>query len=224
MVSFRVPSALSWQEFFARSPALVAPELLGWMLGDGVVALRIVETEAYLALEDPASHAYGGQTRRNRSMFGPPGCCYIYRSYGIHLCFNVVCHEEGTAGAVLVRAAEVKEGHSQAALRRGRASDLANGPGRLGQALGLSLQLDGACLAPPTSCEQSPLATTHQAPTWHSRLCLHPPQEPVGKIAKGPRVGISKAIDLPLRFWLADSTCLSPGRARSAQGKKRSDD
>jgi DNA-3-methyladenine glycosylase len=188
--------------FFGRSPEVVAPELLGWWLQHGEVTVSIVETEAYLGREDAASHAYPGPTRRNQSMFGAPGRCYIYRIYGMHLCFNVVCHEEGQAGAVLIRAGEVVDGQALAIGRRGRASDLANGPGRLGQALGLDPELDGTCLL------EGPLR-------------LSPPEEPVGPIAKGPRVGISKAIELPLRFWLLRSAQVSRGRPGPALKKRR---
>lgn len=166
------------------------------------IVLRIVETEAYLAQEDAASHAYPGLTRRNKSMFGPVGHGYIYRSYGMHLCFNVVCHEEGQAGAVLIRAGEVIEGADRASRRRGRDSDLANGPGRLGQALALTLDLDGTCLL-------------------SGPLRLQPPGQPVGPVASGPRIGISKAVDLPLRFWLQGSPHVSKGRPGPAAAKKK---
>ena len=120
----------------------------------------------------------------------------------MHLCFNVVCHEEGHAGAVLIRAGEVIEGARQAARRRGRKSDLANGPGRLGQALALTLDLDGTCLL-------------------SGPLRLQPPAQPVGPVASGPRVGISKAVDLPLRFWLQGSPHVSTGRPGPAAAKKK---
>ena len=203
------PSLLA---FFERSPALVAPELLGWTLRHGKVAVRIVETEAYLGEADPASHAFAGPSNRNRSMFGPPGCCYIYLSYGMHLCLNVVCHEAGQAGGVLIRAGDVISGHALAAERRGRPSDLANGPGRLGQALGLRLDLDGTFLLP-----DSLRAHAQAAP---GPLELEPAEEPVGRIVKGPRVGISKATELPLRFWLEGSRHVSPGRPGPARPKK----
>lgn len=190
--------------FFERSPELVAPELLGWELQHGEVAVSIVETEAYLGRRDPASHAYSGPTRRNQSMFGPAGCCYIYFSYGMHLCCNVVAHLEGEAGGILLRAGRVIKGRDLAVERRGRSVDLANGPGRLGQALGLDLSLDGTCLL-------------------HGPLRLTPPPRsvPPESIRSGPRVGISKAVDLPLRFWLADCPDVSRGRPGPAT-KKRS--
>lgn len=163
--------------------------------------MRIVESEAYLAAEDAASHAYPGMTARNRSMFGPPGNAYIYRSYGVHLCFNVVCHDPGQAGAVLIRAGEVVAGGEKAAERRGRTTDLANGPGRLGQALELTLALDGTCLL------SGPLRLE--------------PASPPGQILTGPRVGISKAVELPLRFWVKDSPHVSRGRPGPAAAKKK---
>jgi DNA-3-methyladenine glycosylase len=190
----------------------VAPDLLGWTLRQGEVVLRLVETEAYLGGADPASHAYPGPTQRNRSMFGPVGCCYIYLSYGMHLCMNVVCHEPGEAGGVLLRAAEVLEGHDLVQQRRGRASDLANGPGRLGQALGLRLEWDGGSLLPASLSGPPPPPV--------GPLELQPAKEPVGPIAKGPRVGISKAIELPLRFWLTGSREVSRGRPGPSRPNK----
>lgn len=189
--------------FFERSPELVAPELLGWQLEREGVRLVIVEVEAYLGESDPASHAYCGPTARNKSLFGSVGHAYVYRSYGIHLCFNVVAHTPGVAGAVLIRAGEVVRGKDIAALRRGRAKDLASGPGRLGQALGLNIELDGY-----------PLLTG-------SKLRLIPPQHKVDpqKIVSGPRVGISKAVELPLRFWISDSPAVSKSRTSRVKVK-----
>jgi DNA-3-methyladenine glycosylase len=181
--------------FFERSPELVAPELLGWQLCHAGVTVVIVETEAYLGASDPASHAYRGQTPRNQSMFGPAAHCYVYRSYGMHWCFNVVTGWPGQAGAVLIRAGTVIGGHEVAAQRRGRHSDLANGPGRLGQALGLDRSLDGSSLLEGPMRLSPPLA----------RL-------PLERIARGPRVGISQAVELPLRFWVRDCRDVSRGR------------
>lgn len=195
------PDQVFSRSFFERSPALVAPELLGWVLSHGEVSLKVVETEAYLAREDAASHAYPGLTARNKSMFGLPGHSYIYRSYGMHLCFNVVCHETDGAGAVLIRAGEVIAGAEMAAQRRGRSTDLANGPGRLGQALALSLDLDGICLL-------------------SGPIRLQPGDGAAHAIHSGPRVGISKAVDLPLRFWIAGSPHVSKGRPGPAAAKK----
>lgn len=194
-----------WPEersFFERAPWLVAPELLGWRLIHDAVELVIVETEAYAASDDPASHAFPGLTRRNASMFGGSGRAYVYRSYGVHWCFNVVAHEPGTAGAVLVRAGEIAAGREQACERRRGSSQLANGPGRLGQALGIEAVHDGSDLA-------------------RGALRLIAPEGPVGPIANGPRVGISKAIDFPWRFWLEGSIHVSKGRPGPAARKRR---
>ena len=125
-------------EFFARSVHEVAPELVGALfLVDGVGG-TIVEVEAY-ASDDPASHAFRGQTPRNAAMFGPPGRAYVYRSYGVHWCLNFVCGGDGTAEAVLIRALEPTEGFDQMRERRGvwEARQLASGPGKLCQALGV---------------------------------------------------------------------------------------
>ncbi len=182
----------------------MGPELLGWRLSHGEVEVEIVETEAYLGLgADEASHAHIGLRARNQSMFGPVGCCYIYKSYGMHLCFNVVCHEPETAGAVLIRAGRVTRGGEHAASARGRESDLANGPGRLGQALGLAAELDGTSL-------------------WDGPIQLRPPElgghQP--EISCGPRVGISRAVELPYRFWVEGSPDVSKGRPGPAQKRR----
>ena len=116
--------------FFGRAPEVVAPELLGCVLTGGGVSVRLTEVEAYSGALDSASHAYRGRTERNAVMFGPPGFVYVYFTYGMHFCMNLVCLEPGVAGAVLLRAGEVVSGSSVAAARRGRATDLARG--RLG--------------------------------------------------------------------------------------------
>lgn len=189
--------ASKFEAFFTRSPVLVAPDLLGWRLAHGEVEVEIVETEAYLGQgADEASHAHIGLRPRNRSMFGPVGRSYIYKSYGMHLCFNVVCHAPAEAGAVLVRAGRVSAGRDCAVASRGRSQDLANGPGRLGQALGLTLELDGTSL-------------------WDGAVTLRPGSQTDDTdraVCSGPRVGISKAVDLPYRFWLKNSAEVSKGR------------
>ena len=172
-----------------RHPATVAPLLLGAELygPDGVI-IRIVEVEAYGGPgEDPAAHSYGGKTPRNEAMFGPPGSLYAYLSYGIHTCLNIVSHEDGTAGGVLMRAAQVVR-HPDTA-RRGRSHltsrQLASGPGRLGEAIGYSVSDSGTDL----------LAAD----------LLKLPQELAPKIKSGPRIGISKATERPWRFWIGDA-------------------
>jgi DNA-3-methyladenine glycosylase len=168
----------------------VAPRLLGATLRSTVGGVetsgRIVEVEAYVGLDDPASHAARriGRTRRNEAMFGPPGTAYVYRSYGIHWCLNVVTSSVGDPSAVLVRALAPLTGHDVMQERRGRSSHVCSGPGRLCEALGISGELDGHRLDEP------PL-----------ELLLGQGVEP-GMIRVGPRVGITRARDWPLRFWI----------------------
>ena len=163
----------------------VATGLLGWRLVSEVdgerVSADLVEVEAYAGETDPASHAFRGPTSRNASMFGPPGTLYVYRSYGIHWCMNVVGREPGVARAVLLRGAKIVEGFETAARRRGRRDHLADGPGKLTQALGVTGALDGHDLG--------------RAP-----LRLVGPGRAVGGVVTGPRVGISKATNRPWRF------------------------
>jgi DNA-3-methyladenine glycosylase len=175
---------------FGRSVHEVAPELIGaTLLVDGVGG-RIVEVEAY-DREDPASHAYRGRTERNASMFGPPGHAYVYRSYGIHWCLNLVCEPEGVPSAVLVRALEPVQGLDEMRARRGLAEVrlLASGPGRLCQALGITREQDGLPLDRP------PFELRERA-------------EPVQVLA-GARVGITRATELPWRYVEAGSPFLS---------------
>jgi DNA-3-methyladenine glycosylase len=178
------------QAFFARSVHEVAPELIGWtLLVDGVGG-PIVEVEAYDA-EDPAAHGFRGRTARNASMFGPPGRAYVYRSYGLHWCLNLVCEEEGSAAAVLVRALEPVHGVERMRARRNGADDrlLCAGPGRLCEALGVTREHDGLPLdLPPFE--------------------LRPPAGPVEVLA-GTRIGISVATDRPWRYAAAGSRFLS---------------
>jgi len=178
------------RSFFARSVHEVAPALVGCtLLVDGVGG-TIVEVEAYDAA-DPASHGYRGQTPRNRSMFGPPGHAYVYRSYGIHWCLNLVCGEEGTAEAVLVRALEPTQGLETMATRRGLDDPrlLCSGPGRLCQALGITAAHDGLPL------DAAPFEL----------------REPAGEaeIVRGTRIGLTQAADVPWRYALAGSRFLS---------------
>ena len=171
--------------WLAENVLKVAAALLGWRLvsdiGGERVAAELVEVEAYDGETDPASHAFRGRTRRNGSMFGPPGSLYVYRSYGIHWCMNVVSGEPGVARAVLLRGAEIVEGLDAAVRRRGRSDHLADGPGKLAQALGVTDEMDGHDLS--------------QAP-----LRLLEPRRAVKSFVTGPRVGISKATDRPWRF------------------------
>jgi DNA-3-methyladenine glycosylase len=196
----------------------VAPALLGCVLehetADGPVAVRITEVEAYMGADDPASHAYRGRTARNAVMFGPAGYAYVYFTYGMHFCVNLVCMGPGTASAVLLRAGEVIAGEELARARRqpaGRAAsarvtfrDLARGPARLCQALGIDRALDGADVCDAAS----PLRVLAGAGDGGA------PGEPgEGEVRAGPRVGIREAADLPWRFWLDGDPTVSVYRA-----------
>jgi len=178
------------KEFFAQSVHEVAAALIGaTFLVDGVGG-KIVELEAYHH-EDPAAHGYRGRTARNASMFGPPGHAYVYRSYGVHWCVNFVCEAEGVADAVLIRALEPTQGLEEMRQRRGLEDErlLCAGPGRLCQALAITRQHDGLPLDRPP-------------------FRLEPRTEPP-EIARGPRIGITRAVDLPWRYGLAGSRFLS---------------
>jgi len=188
-----------WPEL--AGPAVeVAPRLLGALLrhqGDGgAVTVRLTEVEAYAGQHDPGSHAFRGHTRRNQVMFGPPGRLYVYFTYGMHHCCNVVVGSEGEAAAVLLRAGEVVEGQELARVRRPRAGDrdLARGPARLCRTLGLDLRHNGADLA------AGPLLLRLGDPVVEDR------------IATGPRVGLRAAADSPWRFWLRDEPTVSTYR------------
>lgn len=185
----------SRQGFWTRHPAQVAPDLIGCSVFVGGVGGRIVETEAYHH-QDPASHSFSGRTARNGVMFGPPAHAYVYRSYGIHWCLNFVCGED-PGSAVLIRALEPTVGLETMRERRGLADPraLCSGPGKLCQALGITRIHDGLPL------EQAPFELT--------------PGQPRG-IAAGPRIGITKAAEVPWRFAEAGSHFLSRPIAQSA--------
>jgi DNA-3-methyladenine glycosylase len=185
--------------FFLRPTVEVARDLLGCVLShetpEGRAAGRIVEVEAYLGEDDPASHAFRGPTPRARIMFEEGGRVYVYRSYGAHWCMNVVCEPRGRAGAVLVRALEPVEGVDLMRARRGRddLEALCSGPGKLAQALGIDLSHNGGCLR-----------------TGVLRLGRGvPPAE----IAVSARIGITRNADAPLRFFEAGSRFVSRRRA-----------
>jgi DNA-3-methyladenine glycosylase len=178
------------REFFARSVHEVAPELIGAaLLVDGVGG-TIVEVEAY-DKDDPASHGFGGLTARTASMFGPPGHAYVYRSYGVHWCLNLVCAPDGRAEAALVRALEPTHGLDAMRERRGVDAEraLCSGPGKLCQALGITRAQDGLALDEPPF------------------ELLERDAEPA--LAVGPRIGITRAVEQPWRFGLAGSPFLS---------------
>ena len=193
-------------------PALdVAPRLLGCVVerttAEGVVAVRLTEVEAYQGADDPGSHAYRGRTPRTAVMFGEPGHVYVYFTYGMHWCANLVCGPAGTASAVLLRAGEVVAGLELARSRRPacrRDADLARGPARLASCLALTGADNGvSALAPP--------------------LQLLPAPAPPGDrgIRTGPRVGLSAAADRPWRFWLDGEPSVSayrPAKPRRRAG------
>jgi DNA-3-methyladenine glycosylase len=209
--------------FFARPSQQVAPDLLGCVLEselpDGLVAVALTEVEAYAGQVDPASHAYRGLTRRNAVMFGEPGHAYVYFTYGMHFCVNLVCLPEGTASAVLLRAGSVVAGADLARRRRAATRsarpgppdrELARGPARLCQALGIDRTLDGADACDPGSV-----------------LRIRPARRPTppDRIRRGPSVGVSRAADEPWRFWVAGDPTVSayrayaPRRAKPAAGR-----
>ena len=208
--SVSVQSPLRWagapskeklhRDFFARPAQEVAPDLLGTRVVSTVDGRRtegvVVEVEAYLGLSDPASHAATkyGRTRRNATMFGPAGLAYVYLSYGIHWCLNVVTGQDGEPGAVLIRAVDPTYGLDVMSDRRGRSRDLGSGPGRVGQALGVTGALDGHDFsAPPlTICAGWPVA--------------------LSSVGISPRIGITRAKERPLRFYVLGNPCVSRSR------------
>jgi DNA-3-methyladenine glycosylase len=192
--------------FYDRDPRQVAVDLLGCVLAhetpEGVTSGIIVETEAYRP-EDPACHAYKGPTMRNRNIFGRPGIAYVYLSYGIHKLLNAVCEGEGVGSAVLIRALRPLEGQELMEERRGRKRDLCNGPGRLTQALGVDLSLDGADLT--------------QGDLY---LALGEPLE--GAIVSTTRIGISRGMELPWRYLVEGERDVSvPPKTVLKRGLKR---
>ncbi len=197
----------------------VAPRLLGARVvhetADGRVAIRLTEVEAYTGRTDPGSHAYRGPTRRTAVMFGPAGHLYVYFTYGMHWCANVVCSPRGEASAVLLRAGEVVQGLDLARHRRRSARrdvDLARGPARLASSLGLAAGQDGTDLCAPDA-----------------RCWLEPPPAPVGQdvLRTGPRVGVSgsggEALTFPWRFWLDGEPTVSAYRPAKPRRRPESD-
>jgi DNA-3-methyladenine glycosylase len=232
---------LSWQagtevlprSFFDRPAVQVAPDLLGCVIAhetaDGLVAVALAEVEAYAGESDPASHAFRGRTTRTAVMFGPPGHAYVYFTYGMHFCVNLVCQPDGQASAVLLRAGRVIDGMPLASARRfgavspdgavspaspdgaggrparrrspraaARELDLARGPARLCEALGIDRAQNGADAVSPAS----PL-----------RMFAPLTPVPAADISHGPRVGVSQAADVAWRFWITGEPAVSPYRA-----------
>jgi DNA-3-methyladenine glycosylase len=194
-------------ELLAGDPVEVAPQLLNTLLVHHERIVRIVEVEAYRGPDDPASHAYRGQTKRNAAMFGPPGRLYVYFTYGMHWCANVVCGPESVGWAVLLRAAAPVAGieamwAARSAARR--ASDLCSGPAKLCQAMGLTGEFDGQDLMAPGGA-----------------VGLYADSTPPPTVAgNGPRIGISLAAERPWRWWVPDDPNVSGRRARMPRDSK----
>jgi DNA-3-methyladenine glycosylase len=215
-----------WCDVLGGPVEQVAPRLLGAVLRrdtpDGGVAVRLTEVEAYGDVGvDPGSHAYRGRTRRNEVMFGPPGRLYVYFTYGMHWCANVVCGPQGQASAVLLRAGELEAGLWLARQRRSGArkdTDLARGPARLAQALGIDGSDDGADLTPRSGHDRSGMT-----------LLLPDEPLPAGAVGRGPRVGVNgpggDGDAFPWRFWIVGEPTVSvyrqgkPRRRRIASGQ-----
>ncbi|WP_353895411.1 DNA-3-methyladenine glycosylase [Glycomyces tritici] len=184
----RVSAALE-RSFFERDSVRVAPDLLGCTVTANGVTVRLTEVEAYRE-DDPASHSFRGQTKRTAVMFGPPGFLYVYFTYGMHYCANLVCGPDGSGAAVLLRAGEVVAGLDAARERRGAKvpdRDLARGPARLAQALGWDREDDGRDMVGAVRRGGGAAA-----------------------VAAGPRTGITKAADTDWRFWIPGDRFVSP--------------
>lgn len=191
------------RDFFDRPGPEVAPDLLGRVIAYGPVAVRLTEVEAYgVPGQDPASHTFRGRTARNAVMFGPPGHLYVYFTYGMHFCANLVCLPEGVGSGVLLRAGEVVAGAETATARRAAgvsrtvpARDLARGPARLAVSLGFTREHNGLDACPP-----GPVTVLEGEP---AKPAL---------IRSGPRTGVSAGRDTPWRFWIDGDRTVSPYR------------
>jgi len=197
----RRPALTDLAALLAGPVDAAARGLLGCLVSANGVTVRLSEVEAYAGTgEDPASHAHRGRTPRNAVMFGPAGYAYVYFTYGMHWCLNVVCGVEGAASAVLLRAGAVVDGLAAAQARRPGAADrdLARGPARLTQALGIAAESNGVCLLDAASTVR-----------------LQPPATPVdpATVRSGPRVGVAGAADVPWRFFVDGDASVSVYRA-----------
>ena len=196
------------RRFFERPVLRVARALLGRTLihdaPQGRLSGLIVEVEAYRGADDPASHAFRGRTPRNAVMFGPPGHAYVYFTYGMHHCLNLVVGREGVASAVLIRALEPLEGEARMSANRGvRESErIARGPGCVARALGLTRADDGTDLS--------------TGPLW---VAATPARRRGCRIEAGPRIGIRVGVELPWRFYLAGHPCVSGPSAAGVRGR-----
>ncbi|MBA4859783.1 DNA-3-methyladenine glycosylase [Streptomyces sp. PSKA54] len=204
------------REFFDRPVLQVAPDLLGRILvrntPEGPIELRLTEVEAYAGTDDPGSHAYRGRTARNDVMFGPPGHVYVYFTYGMWHCMNLVCGPEGMASAVLLRAGEITEGADLARKRRLSArtdKELAKGPARLATALGVDRALDGSDICAGPDAPLSILTGTPVRP---------------GQVRNGPRTGVAgdggDGEAHPWRYWIANDPTVSPYRAHTPRRRR----
>jgi DNA-3-methyladenine glycosylase len=186
------------RSFYERPVLVVARDLLGAVVVAGGVSVRLTEVEAYAGGRDPASHAFRGRTARNAVMFGPPGHAYVYFTYGMHHCMNLVCGPDGEASAVLLRAGEVVDGIDVARDRRPASSDrdLARGPARLTLALGVAREYNGVDVTRAES----------------SLRVIAGPGVPDADVRWGPRVGIREAAELPWRAWVNGERSVSTYR------------
>jgi DNA-3-methyladenine glycosylase len=195
------------RSFYDRPVLDVARDLLGCLVVRHGIVVRLTEVEAYAGAADPASHAYRGPTARNAVMFGPPGHLYVYFTYGMHHCANVVCGPAGDASAVLLRAGEVIAGEDEARVRRpaGPSRDLARGPARLAKALDLDLTLTGTDV------------TDRRSPLW---VAAGDALDDAG-VSRGPRVGIRTGTDAHWRLWATGDPTVSPFRPATARPRTR---
>jgi DNA-3-methyladenine glycosylase len=209
-VAAKGPAVFAWMGRPAAEVATVAQSLLGWHVNANGVTVRLSEVEAYGGVgEDPASHAYRGQTRRNTVMFGPAGYAYMYFVFGMHWCLNVVVGAPGEPAAVLLRAGEVIAGADAACERRGgagRSRDLARGPARLAMALGLDGSADGTSLVDGSG----PIKLTEPLAALDR-----------GKICCGPRVGVAGGASIPWRFWVGGDPTVSAYRPHVPRQRTR---
>ena len=213
-------------DLFSHPADIVAPYVLGSTLRRGPVTLMITEVEAYLGEADPASHASRGPTPRCVTMFGPPLHLYVYASYGIHRAGNVVCCPEGVASGLLLRAGRVIDGYDVVRSRRGNRPEddgLARGPGNVGSALGLDLHLDGTPIVVDenggTDHDAQANTNVHVADVDNPaapelRLSRDRAEDDIVPYVTGPRIGISKNKESPLRFWIPGDRSVTPPRGR----------